>query len=329
VIKWNEVTWYSKLLAIIFFIGVLPILCFFIGIEYKSVQQEAFVPLLSNVSNNLNKKEIILNSGSILLAMPNTSQEPYNYIGSPIAEYFIVSKDAQKGVEKQIALIKSNFAAKRFGFLKGIVYFINPGGELESLNIKSGNHSITKIPGIIPTAKYLNDNTLSDFLIVNDDIFYLKGECSSDISSCVLGQYNLVSGSNKIVVEDLGKQTREGNFTGTSFIDFDSESNTLKIHAGSGDAGISSASLYSIDLTTSTLKKIGSAGSYSCDALDGTGAECSSSDRKSENENNMKFTNLSLPAPIICNGTTISFTQDGIKIDGKDYRGDYYVGCVN
>jgi hypothetical protein len=39
-INFNEVTWYSKLLAIIFLIGVLPVLCFYIGKEYGEVKNQ-------------------------------------------------------------------------------------------------------------------------------------------------------------------------------------------------------------------------------------------------------------------------------------------------
>ncbi|MBX4192384.1 DKNYY domain-containing protein [Candidatus Parcubacteria bacterium] len=38
-IKWHEVTWYSKLGAIILFVGVVPALCFYIGIQYEKVLQ--------------------------------------------------------------------------------------------------------------------------------------------------------------------------------------------------------------------------------------------------------------------------------------------------
>jgi hypothetical protein len=38
-IKFNEVTWYSKLIAIIFFIGVFPALCFYIGNRYGEVKE--------------------------------------------------------------------------------------------------------------------------------------------------------------------------------------------------------------------------------------------------------------------------------------------------
>jgi len=34
-IKWNKVTWYSKLGAIILFILVVPILTFYIGTQYE------------------------------------------------------------------------------------------------------------------------------------------------------------------------------------------------------------------------------------------------------------------------------------------------------
>ena len=37
-IKFNEVTWYSKLAAIVFFIGVLPSLTFYIGTQYEEAK---------------------------------------------------------------------------------------------------------------------------------------------------------------------------------------------------------------------------------------------------------------------------------------------------
>ncbi len=34
-IKWNKYTWYSKLLAIIFFLAVLPAWTFYVGMQYE------------------------------------------------------------------------------------------------------------------------------------------------------------------------------------------------------------------------------------------------------------------------------------------------------
>ena len=48
-IKWNEVTWYSKLGAIILFIFVVPALAFYIGMQYQAVLDlEAVVPTYVN-----------------------------------------------------------------------------------------------------------------------------------------------------------------------------------------------------------------------------------------------------------------------------------------
>lgn len=37
--KWNEVTWYSRLLAFIFFFGVVPALSFYMGMRYVEISQ--------------------------------------------------------------------------------------------------------------------------------------------------------------------------------------------------------------------------------------------------------------------------------------------------
>ncbi len=43
-VKWNEVTWYSKLLAAILFIGAIPTLCFYIGMQYQLASQIVIIP---------------------------------------------------------------------------------------------------------------------------------------------------------------------------------------------------------------------------------------------------------------------------------------------
>jgi len=48
-IKWNEVTWYSRLLAILLFLFVVPYLTFYIGREYQKTF-EVNADILSNYS---------------------------------------------------------------------------------------------------------------------------------------------------------------------------------------------------------------------------------------------------------------------------------------
>jgi hypothetical protein len=43
VIKFNEITWYSKLAAIVLFIGILPSLCFYMGMRYGEFKSEMSV----------------------------------------------------------------------------------------------------------------------------------------------------------------------------------------------------------------------------------------------------------------------------------------------
>ena len=50
-IKFNEVTWYSKLAAVIFFIGVLPTLTFYLGTQYQIAKFE--IEMSTNTSSEL------------------------------------------------------------------------------------------------------------------------------------------------------------------------------------------------------------------------------------------------------------------------------------
>jgi hypothetical protein len=50
-IKWNEVTWYSRLGALILFIGIVPALSFYIGNQYaRTITLNTISPVLNNVS---------------------------------------------------------------------------------------------------------------------------------------------------------------------------------------------------------------------------------------------------------------------------------------
>lgn len=65
-IRWNEVTWYSKLAAVIFFIIVLPVWTFYLGIQYEKTQ------LILNQG-----KEIIINSEGITFEYPKQLSTTY------------------------------------------------------------------------------------------------------------------------------------------------------------------------------------------------------------------------------------------------------------
>jgi hypothetical protein len=58
-IKWQEVTWYSRLGAIVLFIGVVPALAFYIGTQYALIGQEpdGFLSAPSAPASQLSSEE--------------------------------------------------------------------------------------------------------------------------------------------------------------------------------------------------------------------------------------------------------------------------------
>ena len=50
-IKWNTVTWYSKLLAVFFFIGIIPAWTFYIGMQYQETKEAMVLPNLQSFSD--------------------------------------------------------------------------------------------------------------------------------------------------------------------------------------------------------------------------------------------------------------------------------------
>lgn len=44
--KWNEVTWYSRLGALILFFGVVPVFAFYVGSEYQKIHSQSSDPVI-------------------------------------------------------------------------------------------------------------------------------------------------------------------------------------------------------------------------------------------------------------------------------------------
>ena len=64
-IKWHEVTWYSKLGAIVLFCGIVPALAFYIGMQYQSVQQNNFLPSETKLESNSQTNTLPLTTAPI------------------------------------------------------------------------------------------------------------------------------------------------------------------------------------------------------------------------------------------------------------------------
>ena len=70
-IKLNEVTWYSKLGAVILFLGVLPTVTFYIGMKYENITRER--PSNSSEINDLGKKNSKSTNFEIIYDNPECS----------------------------------------------------------------------------------------------------------------------------------------------------------------------------------------------------------------------------------------------------------------
>jgi len=263
-------------------------------------------------------------SGTVLLAMKNKQQNsppanPENLVN----EYFVVSFNPKNGEQKQLTLIKNNFFTEPFGFSNDKIFFETPAGEVASLDIKSNKQDTIKISGIIPTNQYLNENTLSDFLVSGNKIFYLKGDCSEGLY-CALGMYDISTESNQIIIDNLHKQVKSTIFNVTHLVSYDSAKNILKIRDSGGDGGFGSGSLYEINLSTKALTKIDSASSEYCGENE---TDCTSQ-QKAENE---KFDRIFSKPQINCSGATITDSYNQVSVSGntqKTFEDTHYIGCV-
>ena len=79
-IYWNKVTWYSKLLAIIFFIAILPTWTFYIGMQYeKTVDSYNVNDTPSQVSVPTNTSDTPTTK-QITIITPDNDQESHVHI---------------------------------------------------------------------------------------------------------------------------------------------------------------------------------------------------------------------------------------------------------
>lgn len=87
-IKFNEVTWYSKLAAIIFFIAIVPILAFYIGARYQEVKDinKVMIQMQNNTlvdnKNEVDSKEIMEVGKLVLTALKNKDYFTLNNLTS-------------------------------------------------------------------------------------------------------------------------------------------------------------------------------------------------------------------------------------------------------
>ncbi len=134
-IKWNEITWYSKLIAIIFFLGIFPTLTFYIGTQYKEVTQEA------------NTEYEVLPATLDQVRIPTSDNKSYVYT-SPGSGYTLIDK-----CTSEMCLYEGPEAVEGYGEIEGYYYTYKKEDFL-------GEESICKAVIVTGGSKPLIENLL-------------------------------------------------------------------------------------------------------------------------------------------------------------------------
>jgi hypothetical protein len=163
-IVWNRVTWYSKLLAAIFFIFVIPILTFYIGQKYEEtrlelsayktsqlpVDRDGIVPFVNKASNDSASALGALTSGIYGIATVGPTC-PVERVDNPCPDKpyqgFLIVKDNQNRV---ITTTKVRDNGRFFFLLPPGQYEISttsdrPMPSMEPANILVQKNLITRV----------------------------------------------------------------------------------------------------------------------------------------------------------------------------------------
>lgn len=123
-IKWNEVTWYSKLGAVILFVAVLPALSFYIG---SRVQEEKDKTIIIRLLDRIAAERI--SARNQYLSLPPVKERVNSiYVPTPIK---FSPVPPQYGGFKDTPSPNDQFVARSYSSEQGdtAIYITNKGGE--------------------------------------------------------------------------------------------------------------------------------------------------------------------------------------------------------
>jgi hypothetical protein len=98
-IKWNEVTWYSKLGAVIFFLGFLPILTFYMGMRYQEVLNTSSFVVVEPIFQHISDSESLSQSKIVTIEkLSRYINTTYGFsIDYPTEQYIVEERNEPKG----------------------------------------------------------------------------------------------------------------------------------------------------------------------------------------------------------------------------------------
>ncbi|MEK7585233.1 MAG: hypothetical protein AAB455_01850 [Patescibacteria group bacterium] len=206
-----------------------------------------------------------ISTTQVIYAHENHEQSPKPENDSNLLEEYVIKNfNPATKTHRVLGIIPNNFFTERLQFSNNKIFFISPAGELKNFDLESKQISTVPIPGIVPTDKYLNPNSVVDMMVKGDLIAYQKGECEESLTQCSFHEFDLKKQTDRVIFDDIAEKIKSRLFNGLRLIDYDPAKNHARISQAGGDAGWSYQSIYDLSLSTGQVSLI-----RSCDSFNG------------------------------------------------------------
>lgn len=164
-------------------------------------------------------------------------------------QYKLLSVDSQTSIGQNLDSIQANIFSSSFAYGDDNVYFVNGDGELSTYHIPSKKTALLALPDIKPVFGFLDDHSVSNFLLSGSTLVYLQGQCT-DGAVCHLRQYDLVTKKMTSIIDHLEKKLLLVGDTTVSIESYDTAKQTMTLlkTRNTGDGGF--ADVVDVSLAT-------------------------------------------------------------------------------
>jgi len=158
-IKWNTITWYSKLLAIIFFIGILPAWTFYVGMKYQKSKEEVTMVNpqgVRDISTSKQKDEVV-----------------FLHRDNDVLSLYVINADGsnKRLVYRNSDSVNSNIIAAKWSGDNTILFGAMRGGDWKVFSIKSDGTDLMLVSDLEFDTDFAVSQDSRDKDIIVEDVF--------------------------------------------------------------------------------------------------------------------------------------------------------------
>lgn len=159
--------------------------------------------------------------------------------------------------EENMGSIAANIFVSPFEVDGGLVYFVNPEGELTTYDLSTKKVSRVAVPGIEPVFGYLGDRSMRDFMLFDTVLIYLRGVCQEG-RSCDLLMYDFATRKNTLLISRVEKLvSKEPWFTSLRLHGY-TEGRSVSIISSWGDGAATGSDIFEVTFKDKNVKKMDS-----------------------------------------------------------------------